>query len=124
MFRKLKVRAVRGAVSIEENSVEGIKTATVELLKEILEKNKIAQDDIISAVFTVTEDIDADFPAKWARIEYKWNDTPMVCAREIPVTGSIEKCIRVMILFYTKLNKKEINHIYQGRAKALRPDLQ
>jgi len=124
MFKKIKVRAVRGAVSVEENTPEAIHIATAELLKEILAKNKIAQDDIISAVFTVTEDIDAEFPAKTARIEFGWNDTPMACAREIPVKGSIEKCIRVMILFYSKLVKKEINHIYQGRAKGLRPDLQ
>jgi chorismate mutase len=124
MFNKLKVRAVRGAASIEENSSEAIQNATGELLKEILTQNKISSDDIISAVFTVTEDIDAEFPAKTARIQFGWNDTPMVCAREIPVQGSLEKCIRVMILFYTKLGKKEISHVYQGRAKALRPDLQ
>lgn len=118
-----KTRAVRGATTVENNTAENIGSATLELLKNILESNNIEEDDIVSVIFTLSPDLNADFPAKAARIHLGWDKTPMVCAMEVPVPGSLEKCIRVMITFYTTLSKNEVKHVYLGQAQALRPDL-
>lgn len=116
-------RAVRGAITVEYNTIEEISRSTVELLKNILKSNDIDSDDIVSVIFTLTPDLDAEFPAKSARANLGWDDVPMLCASEIAVPGSIEKCIRVMITFNTAKARQEINHIYLGRARNLRPDL-
>lgn len=116
-------RAIRGAITVSENTAENISSATIELLRAIITNNDIIEDDIVSVIFTLTADLDAEFPAKSARIELGWRDVPMVCAAEIPVPGSIEKCIRVMITVNTTKPKHEIRHVYLGNAQRLRPDL-
>lgn len=123
MNRQYKTRSIRGAVTVEENSGDTIKAATVELLSNILTKNNIEQDDIASAIFTMTPDLTAEFPAKAARIDLGWNDVPMLCAQEVVVPESIPMCIRVLLTINTTLNKDEIRHVYLGNAKKLRPDL-
>lgn len=116
-------RAVRGAITVDSNTVEAIGSATVELLERILNFNDINNDSIVSVIFTLTPDLNADFPAKSAREQLGWDDIPMVCASEIPVPGSIEHCIRVMITFNTLKTRKEIKHVYLREAQGLRPDL-
>lgn len=114
-------RAVRGAITVRDNSSEEIDRATLELLSKVIELNDI--EDIISVIFTMTPDLNAEFPAKSARVHLGWDDVPMVCASEIPVPGSIERCIRVMITFNTLKNRDEIRHVYLREARSLRPDL-
>jgi len=116
-------KAVRGAITVENNTAEAISSATVELLNEILESNEIAENDIVSVIFTLTPDLNAEFPAKPARVCLGWDDVPMVCASEIPVPGSLKSCLRVMITFNTTKTKQEIRHIYLKGAQGLRPDL-
>ncbi|HSA06891.1 MAG TPA: chorismate mutase [Candidatus Gastranaerophilales bacterium] len=123
MQKKCVVRAVRGAVTVEENAACNINKATLELLDTLVKLNEIDEEDIVSVIFTLTQDLNAEFPAKSARTNLGWDSVPMICASEIPVPGSIEKCIRVMITFNTIKNKNEIRHVYLGEAQRLRPDL-
>lgn len=116
-------RAVRGAITVDSNTAENIGSATVELLEAILKSNNIEQDAIVSAIFTLTPDLNADFPAKAAREVLEWDDVPMVCASEIPVPGSMSMCLRVMITFNTLKPRHEIKHVYLKGAQELRPDL-
>jgi len=123
MFWQTKSRGVRGAITVENNTYEEIEEATIELLTTILDENDFDIDDISHVIFTLTHDLNACFPAKAARIHLGWNDVPMICTQEIPVPGSVEKCIRVLIVINTKLKKSDIKHVYLGKAKLLRPDL-
>jgi chorismate mutase len=116
------MRGVRGAITVDENTAEQISNATQELLTEMLVKNSLNTEDIISAIFTVTPDLDAYFPASSAR-EIGWERVPMICSNEIPVPGALPRCIRVLLHVETSLTQKEINHIYLRDAKKLRKDL-
>jgi chorismate mutase len=116
------VRAIRGAITVNENTREDILKATRELLNEIILKNELEQDDIISAIFTLTNDLNAVFPAVAAR-ELGWTDISLMCTNEICVPGSLEKCVRVLIHFNTEKSNKDINHVYLKGAEKLRPDL-
>jgi chorismate mutase len=119
----MSVRGIRGAITVDENSPEAILTATRELLLAICEANLSLQPaDIASALFTVTEDLSAAYPAQAAR-GMGWEEVPLMCAQEIPVPGSLSGCIRVMVLWNTSLTQKEIHHIYLREAVQLRPDL-
>lgn len=91
-------KAIRGAITVEENSPEAIGAATIKLLTEILSKNKIETDSISHVIFTLTNDLNADFPAKYARINLKWKEVPMMCFHELDVPNSLEKCLRVLIV--------------------------
>ncbi|MGM0471186.1 MAG: chorismate mutase [Bacillota bacterium] len=115
-----RVVAIRGAITVEENSEEEILSATKELLQKIVAENAITQDDIISMILSMTQDLNATFPARAAR-EMGWNDVALMCTNEIDVPGSLDKCIRVLI--HLNSNQEEIEHIYLRRATALRPDL-
>lgn len=116
-------RAVRGAITVEENIGEQISIATLELLDNLIKANEIKTDDIVSVIFTMTADLNAEFPAKSARVNLGWDDVPMICSGEIPVPGSLEKCIRVMITFNTSKTKAGLKHVYLREAQRLRPDL-
>lgn len=116
------VRAIRGATTAEENSPEKITVATKELLVEIIEKNHLDVDEVISVILTSTVDLNSAFPATAAR-ELGWKFVPLMCASEINVPGSLEKCVRVLIHAYTDKKPEDINHIYLNGAKVLRPDL-
>ncbi|WP_018133251.1 chorismate mutase [Effusibacillus pohliae] len=117
------IRGIRGATTVEENTETAIYEATRELLSEIISANRIQPEDIASVFATVTDDLDAAFPAMAIRTIPGWELVPMMCSREIPVPGSVSKCIRVMIHVNTNLSQAEIKHIYLGRAAGLRPDL-
>lgn len=113
------MRAIRGAITAETNSRDAICAATQHLLAEIARRNTLAPDEVISAFFTLTPDLDADFPARAARA-MGW-DVPMLDMQELPVPGSLPRCIRVLL--HVDLDR-EVRHAYLGEARALRPDLE
>ena len=116
-------RGVRGAITLKENTKEEIRFATVELLSEMLNKNEIKTQDISSAIFTLTKDLNADFPAKYARLECGFSSVPMMCFNELNVEGSLEKCLRILLTINTQKSQNEIKHIYLKGAAILRGDL-
>jgi chorismate mutase len=119
----MAVRGVRGATSVEADDPALIRQAARELMEEILRRNAIACfDDVISAVFTTTEDLISAFPAEAARA-IGMNQVPLLCAREIPVPGSMPRCIRVLLHINSEKSPKEIEHVYLRDAQRLRPDL-
>lgn len=114
--------AARGATSVEADASRDIKQRTAELLTLILEKNSVQNEDIVSIVFTATPDLVSDFPAVAAR-EIGLSDVPLLCSQEIPVEGSLSRCIRVLIHFWTAKRREDIRHVYLHGAKQLRLDL-
>ena len=119
----MPVRGIRGAINVVETSPQEVLAATRELLSEIQISNPTLQsEDIASILFTVTEDLVIAYPARAAR-EIGWDYVPLMCAVEIPVPGSLAKCIRILIHWNTPLDQKEINHVYLRDAVKLRPDL-
>jgi chorismate mutase len=119
----MPVRGVRGAIDVSENRSESILAATHELLSAILEANpSLRSADLASGIFTTTEDLSTAYPAQAAR-EMGWNAVPMICSREIPVSGGLPRCIRVLLHWNTDLPQGSIHHVYLGAAASLRPDL-
>lgn len=114
--------AIRGAITVERNEANCILEATRELLIEIEEKNNIDREKVISIIFSCTSDLDKVYPAKAAR-QLGYLNTALMCFNEMFVEGSIDKCIRVMILYNSELDQKDVIHIYLKEAKVLRPDL-
>ena len=119
---KNAMRGIRGAVTVERNLAEEIVSATRELLEAIIKENDLDPEDIAGAFFTVTADLDAEFPASAAR-EMGWKYVPLLCATEIDVPGRLGKCIRIMVLVNTEKSQKELKHIYLREAARLRVDL-
>lgn len=115
------VRGIRGATTVEVDEKEPIIAATEELLEEICRQNDFQPEDVASAFFTLTHDLAATFPAEAAR-KRGWTGVPMLCATEIPVPGSLPRCIRVLIHVNTLKSQDELRHVYLRRAVALRPD--
>jgi chorismate mutase len=113
--------AVRGAVQAEGNDADAILAATSGLMRELLERNDLAPESLVSCLFTTTEDLDAEFPAVAAR-NIGLDSVPLLCCREIPVPGSMERVIRVMVHFYAAAGS-EPAHVYLGATQALRSDL-
>ncbi len=120
---RFMVRAIRGAITVEENSRDAIEEATLLLLMEIIQKNGLETENIISAFFTLTRDLDAGFPASAARKLPGWDSVPMLCAGEVVVKNQLPMCIRVMIHCHTSVTAGEIRHVYLRKAASLRPDL-
>ncbi|MCA9968629.1 MAG: chorismate mutase [Anaerolineales bacterium] len=119
----MRVRGVRGAISVARNEAAAIGAATKELLQGILEANPALDPaDVASAFFTVTDDLNATYPALAAR-ELGWHTVPLLCAREIPVPGALPRCVRVLIHWNTDLAQTAVRHVYLGEAVRLRPDL-
>ena len=114
-------RGIRGATTVEHNNREEILAATSELLKLMVVENDLLLQDIASASFTVTDDLNAVFPAQAAR-QIGWNEVALMCMREIPVPNSLDKCIRVLLLVNTKRSASEMKHIYIHEAASLRPE--
>ena len=113
--------AVRGAVQAEANEGDAILAATTELMKELLARNELAAPGIVSCLFTTTEDLDAEFPAVAAR-RIGLDSVPLLCCREIPVPGSMERVIRVLMHFYAPATHAPA-HAYLGATQGLRSDL-
>jgi chorismate mutase len=116
----MATRGIRGATTVERNDREEILAATRELLEVLVQLNGLRPDDVAHAWFTVTPDVDAEFPAFAAR-EIGWTEVPLMCGREIPVPGAIAGCIRVLIDWNTAKSQREIRHAFLRRAKELRP---
>ncbi len=117
----MRLVALRGANTVTENTAEAILAATDSLMREILARNKLGGDDLVSCIFTLTPDLDATFPAAAAR-EMGLSNVPLLCAREIPVPGALPKVIRVLIHAY-KPDGTPAEHVYLGDAVKLRLDL-
>jgi chorismate mutase len=113
--------ALRGAVQAEANDRESILAATEEVMRTLIERNSLEHDDMVSCIFTTTADLDAEFPAVAAR-QLGLSTVPLLCTREIPVPGSMERVIRVMIHYYAPEDAKPV-HVYVGATQALRADL-
>ena len=115
------LRAVRGATSVAEDTSEAIRRRTAELLEQVLTRNALVAEDLVSIMFTATGDLAAEFPAVAAR-EIGLGAVPLICAREIPVVGALEMCIRVMVHCYAPPGRA-MSHVYLHEARSLRPDL-
>jgi chorismate mutase len=113
-------RGIRGATTVEHNKREAILAATTELLQLLIAKNELRPEDIASAIFTVTDDLNAEFPALAARY-LGWTEVALICTREIPVPGSLDMCIRILLHVNTARSAAEIEHVYIKGAINLRP---
>jgi len=116
-----RLTAVRGAITVDEDSKEAIHAGTAELLVTLFERNGLGAEDLVSIIFTATPDLTADFPAVAAR-ELGLGQVPLLCAQEIPVGGAISRCIRVLVHCYPD-PEQAIHHVYLREARQLRPDL-
>jgi chorismate mutase len=113
--------ALRGAISVSKDDAQEILSATTELMQEIMERNALSPDCVVSCIFTLTDDLTAEFPAVAARA-LGFERVPLLCAREIPVPGSLPRVIRVLIHYYAD-EGHEAKHVYLGEAATLRADL-
>lgn len=118
-----RVRAIRGATTVPANTREDIVSATHELMTELMQRNALVVDDVISVLFTTTPDLNAAFPATAAR-SAGFGSTPLMCAREIDVPGAKPLVIRVMMHVYTSRSRDEIDHVYLHDAVTLRNDVE
>lgn len=118
----MRLFALRGANTVDANQARAILEATDRLLRELLERNRLEPDRIVSCIFTLTEDLNAEFPAVAAR-QLGLNQVPLLCAREVPVPGSMPRVIRVLVHYYAP-DGHEPHHVYLGAARALRTDLE
>jgi chorismate mutase len=119
----MPIRGIRGATTVSADETDLILEATRELLEAILDLNSgMKPEDVGSAIFTVTDDLVSTFPAEAAR-RMGWSMVPMMCAREIPVPGSLRRVIRVLVHWNTEIQQNEITHVYLRDAVRLRPDL-
>ena len=119
-----KVRAIRGATTVTVNTIEAIREAVTELLEAIEIHNSLDPDDIVSVIFTATQDLDAIFPAAIARERPHWQNVPLLDVQQMQVAGSLDKCIRVILHVNTPKLQGEMQHVYLQGAKNLRPDWQ
>ena len=118
----LRLRALRGATTAEANEAGAIIEATAELLREMLRRNDVDPEDVVSMIFTATPDLDAEFPASAAR-KIGISHVPLLCAREIDVPDAVGRCVRVLIHLYTSRDPAALKHVYLGDARQLRTDL-
>jgi chorismate mutase len=118
----MRLRALRGATTVERNEAEAILAATDELVREVIERNSLRTEDLVSCVFTCTEDLDAEFPAVAAR-RMGLSAVPLLCTREIDVPGSLPRVIRLLLHCYAD-EGAQARHVYLREATALREDLQ
>ena len=116
-----RLQGIRGATTVGRNDAAEILEATDELLRTLIAANDLEPDDIVSGLFTVTRDLDAAFPARAAE-DFGWNIVALLHATEIPVPGSLPKCIRLLVHAYTARARAEIKHCYLRGATVLRPD--
>jgi chorismate mutase len=118
----MRLIALRGATTVDANEADAILNATEELMGELLERNRLDGDSIVSCIFTLTPDLDAEFPAVAAR-RLGFDRVPLLCAREVPVPGSLPMVIRVLIHYYADPEHRA-RHVYLGEARRLRSDLE
>ena len=116
------VRALRGATTVERDEAAAIVEATAEVLRELLSRNAVVPDDVISVVFTATPDLSSEFPAVAAR-ELGLAEVPLLCATEIAVPGAVPRCVRVLMHLNSARSRAELQHVYLRGARHLRDDL-
>jgi chorismate mutase len=116
-----RLYALRGAISVSQDDAQKILSATTELMQEIMQRNSLEPDHVVSCIFTLTDDLTAEFPAVAARA-LGFERVPLLCAREISVPGSLRRVIRVLIHYYAE-EGHEARHVYLGEAASLRADL-
>ena len=118
----MRLYALRGATTVEQNDAEEILAATDELMRELMARNGLEPEALVSCIFTLTEDLDAEFPAVAAR-GLGFGRVPLLCAREVPVPGALGRVIRVLIHYYAA-EGHTAEHVYLGEARSLRTDLE
>jgi chorismate mutase len=118
----MRLFALRGAITVDRNTSEAILGATEWLMREIMKRNDLTPEDVVSCIFTLTEDLDAEFPAVAAR-QLGFDQVPLMCAREVPVPGSLPRVIRVLMHYYAD-DDHATRHVYLGDARKLRMDLE
>jgi chorismate mutase len=118
----MRLFALRGANSVESNTSEAILAATETLMRELMARNQLAAEQLVSCIFTVTEDLNAEFPAVAAR-NVGLNQVPLMCAREVPVPGSLPRVIRILVHYYAD-EAHEPRHVYLRETRVLRADLE
>ncbi len=118
----MQVRGVRGAVRVASNTRDEIFARTQELLRAMVSANRILPDDVAAAFFTLSPDLNADFPAYAAR-DMGWTTVPLMCASEVAVPGSMDRVVRILLLVNTTLAARAVRHQYLGETACLRPDL-
>jgi chorismate mutase len=119
---RVRLRALRGAITVEENEADAIVGATEELVREVMERNDLSVGDLVSCIFTCTDDLDAEFPALAAR-GLGLSGVPLLCAREIDVPGSLPRVIRLLVHCYAEA-AAPARHVYLREAVSLRRDLE
>jgi chorismate mutase len=118
----MRLRAARGAIVVAEDTAEVVLETTRRLLATLLERNEVAREDLVSILFTVTDDLRSAFPAEAAR-RMGLGIVPLLCAREIPVAGSMPSVIRVLAHFHSSRTLDEVEHVYLDGAESLRDDI-
>lgn len=118
----MHIRGIRGATTAEANTPQAILDATCELLRAIVRTNHVEPDEVAAVFFTASADLDATYPAEAARL-LGWHSVPLLAFADIPVQGSLPRCIRVLVLWNTPRTQGEVVHVYLRDAEALRPDL-
>jgi chorismate mutase len=118
----MRLFALRGANSVEANEAAAILDATSALMVELMRRNELAPEAMVSCIFTLTDDLDAEFPAVAAR-NLGLHKVPLLCAREVPVPGALPRVIRTLVHYYAE-EEHEPRHVYLGGARALRADLE
>jgi chorismate mutase len=118
----VKLVALRGAVTCDADTSEEIATKTQRVLSELIERNEIGHEDLVSVIFTATDDLQADFPASSARA-MGLGDVPLLCARELGVEGGMARCVRLLVHCYSDRSRDQLHHVYLEGARALRDDL-
>jgi chorismate mutase len=121
-YRLMRLFALRGANSVEANEASAILAATDQLIRALMERNSVGPDEMVSCIFTLTDDLDAEFPAVAAR-RLGLHRVPLLCAREVPVPGSLPRVIRVLMHYYAREDHQP-RHVYLGDARTLRADLE
>jgi chorismate mutase len=119
---RMRLYALRGAITVDRNTAEAILGATEWLMREIMKRNGLVPEDVVSCLFTLTDDLDAEFPAVAAR-QLGFGQVPLMCAREVPVPGAMPRVIRVMMHYHAS-DDHESRHVYLGDARKLRLDLE
>ena len=120
--RRMKLRALRGAITVDANEPDAILSATEELVRAVMERNSLEPEQMVSCIFTCTDDLDAEFPAVAAR-RLGLSAVPLLCAREIHVPGALPRVIRLLLHCYAEPDS-EPRHVYLREAESLRRDLQ
>jgi len=118
----VKLVALRGAITCDADTSEEIATKTQRVLSELIERNEIGHEDLVSVIFTATDDLRADFPATSARA-MGLGDVPLLCARELGVEGGMARCVRLLVHCYSDRSRDQLHHVYLEDARALRDDL-